>query len=129
MATADIVTPTNGSPNLLLYTLRGPFSITPSALVLLEGSSSAAIVVRLTAPPAAAVEVSVASQDTSEFIVLNSSLVFTAQTWDIPQTIIIAPLDDAVQDGNVVSKVSVRGLCAAVGTHHRITQSTRSAER
>ena len=105
MATADVVTPTNGSPNLLLYTLQGPFSITPSALVLLEGSSSAAIVVRLTAPPAAAVEVSVASQDTSEFIVLNSSLVFTAQTWDIPQTIIIAPLDDAVQDSTVVSKV------------------------
>ena len=108
MATADVVTPTNGSPNLLLYTLQGPFSITPSALVLLEGSSSAAIVVRLTAPPTAAVEVLVASQDTSEFIVLNSSLVFTAQTWDIPQIIIIAPLHDAVQDSTVVSKVSER---------------------
>jgi hypothetical protein len=63
--------------------------------------------VRLTAAPAAPVRVPIASLLPKEIVVQPAELVFTAETWRVPQTVTVTGQNDAVADGNQAVRVGL----------------------
>ena len=66
-----------------------------------EAGGQATIPVALLTQPAAAVTVTVTSQDPGEGTVAPPSLIFTPTTWAMAQTVVVTGVDDAVDDGDV----------------------------
>ncbi len=65
-----------------------------------EDGTAATFTVSLTAAPHADVTVPVASSDTGEGAVDRSSLTFTANDWNVDQTVTITGVDDTLKDGD-----------------------------
>ena len=55
----------------------------------------------LNAQPTADVTIALSSSDTTEGTVLPASLTFTAANWNMPQTVTVTGVDDALDDGDV----------------------------
>jgi hypothetical protein len=72
-----------------------------SGLTTTEAGGTATFTVVLDSQPTANVTIAIASNDTTEGAVSASSLVFTSANWNTAQTVTIAGVDDAVDDGNV----------------------------
>ncbi len=70
-----------------------------SGLVTTEAGGSDQLTVVLDAEPAANVVVGLSSSDASEGTVSPSSLTFTPGDWDVPRTVTVTGVDDAVNDG------------------------------
>ncbi|MCK8524385.1 HYR domain-containing protein, partial [Aquimarina sp. D1M17] len=82
------------------------FLVTPTSLTTSETGTSATFTVVLTSKPATDIQdfnvvVNVASNNINEGTVNVSSLTFTAADWDIPQTVTVTGVDDAVVDGSI----------------------------
>lgn len=71
-----------------------------SGLVTTEGGGTATFAVVLRSLPSATVQLSVASSMTSEGTVTPATLSFTTSTWDTPQIVTMAGVDDVVADGD-----------------------------
>jgi hypothetical protein len=76
-----------------------------TGLLTSESGSTASIQVSLTTRPAANVTIPISSSDTTEGSVAVSSLVFTPTSWNVPQTITVTGVDDAISDGTVAFTV------------------------
>ncbi len=75
--------------------------VTPtSGLVTSEAGTTAHFTVVLLAQPSADVTIPVASSNVGEGLASPSSLVFTAADWNVPKTVTVAGVDDAVADGD-----------------------------
>lgn len=74
--------------------------IQPATHTTSEGGATVNLAVTLTAQPAAPVTVTFDSSDGSEGLI-NQSLVFTAQTWNIAQTATVTGVDDLIDDGDI----------------------------
>ncbi|GIR37568.1 MAG: hypothetical protein CM15mP49_29530 [Actinomycetota bacterium] len=72
-----------------------------------EGGSTDLITVVLDKGPLTDVVISVASSDTGEATVSNSTLTFTAANWDTAQTITVTGVDDDLVDGTQTSTVTL----------------------
>src|SRR5690349_17310450 len=72
-----------------------------SGLVTTESGGTATFTVVLGSAPTADVTIPVATSDPTEGAVSVATLTFTAADWDIPQTITVTGVDDAVQDGDI----------------------------
>lgn len=83
-----------------LETLPGITVSPTSGLVTTEAGGTAGFTVVLDSRPTADVTVAISSSDTSEGVVSLPSLTFTPANWSTPQTVIVAGVDDAVDDGD-----------------------------
>ena len=72
---------------------------TPTGTTTSESGTSVSFTVVLTSRPAADVFVPVSSSNTAEGTVSPAMLTFTALDWDVPQTVTVTGVDDAVVDG------------------------------
>jgi hypothetical protein len=76
------------------------FTTTPNAgLVTTEGGGTATFTVVLNSLPIAAVVFDVATTRATEGAVSPTSLTFTTADWNVPQTVTLTGVDDAVADG------------------------------
>ncbi|MGE0159717.1 MAG: Ig-like domain-containing protein [Gemmatimonadales bacterium] len=67
-----------------------------------EAGGQALFTVVLNNQPAASVQIGISSSDITEGTVSVSSLTFTTGNWNVPQTVTITGVNDAVDDDNVV---------------------------
>ena len=82
-------------------------SQTDGSSTVTEGGSTDLITVVLDKGPLTDVVISVASSDTGEATVSNSTLTFTAANWDTAQTITVTGVDDDLVDGTQTSTVTL----------------------
>ncbi len=70
-----------------------------------ETSKTATFTVKLKAAPTAPVTVQIGTSDSSEGVATNwtggNTLLFTADNWNVPQTVIVTGVDDLLADGDI----------------------------
>lgn len=87
-------------------TATGTVSVSvPVGLSTTEYGSSASFTVVLDSAPLALVTIPVSSSDTSEGTVAVSSLAFLPSNWNVPQTITVTGVDDALVDGDITYSI------------------------
>jgi uncharacterized delta-60 repeat protein len=88
---------------LLMRFLGDPKAVvTPtSGLITTEVGGQATFTVSLDTQPSADVIIPVSSSDITEGTVSTDSLTFTADNWNVPQTVTITGADDVLADGNI----------------------------
>ncbi len=91
--------------------------VTPtSGLVTTESGGTTSFTVKLDNRPTSNVTIPVSSNDTTEGTVSTSSLVFTSDNWNVPQTVTLTGLDDSLVDGNVAYEI-VLGAATSSDSH------------
>ncbi|MBK8170353.1 MAG: hypothetical protein IPK60_08395 [Sandaracinaceae bacterium] len=91
-------------------------TVTPtSGLQTQEYLRVATFTMVLTSQPTASVSVSVSSSNAAEGTVSPTSLTFTTTSWNVPQTIVVSGVDDAVVDGSIAYTV-VTAPCVSSDT-------------
>lgn len=81
-------------------------TVTPvSGLITTEAGGTATFTVVLTSQPVSNVSFSLTSSDTSEGSVSVSSLTLTSANWNVPQTVTVTGIDDAVVDGDIAFSI------------------------
>jgi len=78
-----------------------------SGLVTTEAGGTASFTVVLNSEPGALVTVPVASTNTAEGTVSAATLTFTPANWNVPQTVTVTGVDDALADGPVAYGITV----------------------
>lgn len=78
-----------------------------SGLVTTEAGGTATFTVALATQPATAVTLSLASNNTLEGTVSDSSLAFDSSDWSMPRTVTLNGVDDAIADGDAPYVVTV----------------------
>lgn len=102
--------------------------VTPTAgLVTTEGAGVASFTVQLTTAPLASVSISLVSSDTTEGTVSPASVTFTAGDWNIPQTVTLTGVDDAVDDGDVMYTIVTGTASSTDGSYGGIPVADVSA--
>jgi hypothetical protein len=61
----------------------------------------------LTSPPASTVVLDIASADAAEATVSPGSLTFTPADWNVTQRFVVTGVDDAADDGDVTTAVTI----------------------
>src|SRR5262249_2362470 len=88
--------------DLTLTAAQATIIVNPtSGLTTTEAGGKATFTVVLGSQPAADVTIGLSSSDTTEGTASSASLTFTAENWNVPQTVPITGVDDFVQDGNI----------------------------
>ncbi len=100
---------------LLMRFAGDPMAIvTPtSGLVTTEAGGKATFTVTLNTQPTADVTIPVSSSDTTEGTVSTASLTFTPANWNVPQTVIVTGVDDAIVDGDVAYTIVLGAATSA----------------
>jgi hypothetical protein len=88
-----------------------------TGLVTTEGGGTATFTVRLDTQPDADVSLPLASTNTAEGTVAPASLTFTGVNWNVPQTVTVTGVDDAVADGNQAYNVTT-GAATSADVHY-----------
>ena len=89
-------------------------TVTPVAgLVTTEAGGTASFTVVMTAQPTANVVIPVTSSNPAEGSVSAANLTFTAGNWNVPQTVTVTGVDDAVADGAVAYTVVLGAAVSA----------------
>lgn len=82
-------------------------TVSSSTLSTAEAGPTQSFTVALTSQPTANVSVNVSSLDTTEGTVSTSPLTFTSSNWSTPQTVVVNPRNDAIDDGNITYSISL----------------------
>ncbi len=82
-------------------------SETSGSTSVTEAGSSDAFTVVLTAQPISDVVIDVVNPDPGEISVDQTSLTFSSGNWNVAQTVTVTGVDDVVDDGDVVTNVSL----------------------
>gem|GEM_PF-5919863 len=91
-ATATLTVTDNDTPGI---------TVTPtSGLVTTEAGGTATFKVVLNSQPVANVTLGLTSSNTAEGTVAPNTLTFTSANWNVPQTVTVTGVDDAIADGN-----------------------------
>ncbi|HMI87139.1 MAG TPA: Calx-beta domain-containing protein [Polyangiaceae bacterium] len=96
--------------NVLLVNLDNDtpgLAISPPQGSTTEGGIATNFTVALTTPPTAAVNVPIVSARPREGMPLTSSLIFTPDNWNAPQTVTVRGVDDVIVDGDQVYRIAV----------------------
>ena len=91
-ADINLINQDNDVANILISAISGATT---------EAGTTAWVTVVLTTEPTGDVVMPVSSSDITEGAVAQSSITFTTSNWDTVQTIVVAGLDDAVQDSDI----------------------------
>lgn len=94
------------------------FHITPASGETTEAGGSATFQISLINQPAANVTLPLSSSDTGEGTVSDASLVFTTADWNIPRTVTVTGIDDAVDDGDVAYALVTGTTTSADGNYN-----------
>ncbi len=102
-------TPNNNAPTeddqdsttITVSALAGVTVNPTSGLITSEAGGAATFTVVLDSQPVADVVITLSSSDTTEGIVAPASLAFTFNDWNVPQTVTVTGVDDAVADGDI----------------------------
>ncbi|MBK8171024.1 MAG: hypothetical protein IPK60_11865 [Sandaracinaceae bacterium] len=78
--------------------------VSPTSLSISEGGSAATFTIVLTSEPIQDVTIPLAVM-TGDATVNPTSVLFTSANWNIPQTVTVTPVDDAIADGTVMTFV------------------------
>ncbi|CAM2008686.1 IPTL-CTERM sorting domain-containing protein [Acanthopleuribacter pedis] len=81
-------------------------TVTGNNLSVSEGGGTASFEIVLDAPPTAAVDIALASDDVTEGTVAPATLSFSSANWDVPQSATVTGVDDGVADGNVAFNIT-----------------------
>ncbi|MBD2087076.1 DUF4347 domain-containing protein [Trichocoleus sp. ST-U3] len=81
------------------------FTVTPISSNTTEAGGTATFTVKLNSQPTANVTLGLTSSDTTEGTVSSPSLTFTANNWNIAQTVTVKGVDDALVDGNIAYNI------------------------
>ncbi|MEP0857507.1 Calx-beta domain-containing protein, partial [Trichocoleus sp. DQ-U1] len=81
------------------------FTVTPISGNTTEAGGTATFTVKLNSQPTANVTLGLTSSDTTEGTVSSPSLTFTANNWNIAQTVTVKGVDDALVDGNIAYNI------------------------
>ncbi len=73
--------------------------------------------------PTADVVIGMSSSDTTEGSVSPASLTFTATNWNIPQTVTVTGVDDAIVDGDIAYTVVTATAISADANYNGINPS------
>jgi hypothetical protein len=109
-ATVRLAAAANGEEvrlSVVLHLTGFIVSQTGSGTTVIEGGASDTISVILTERPSSNVVFDVRSSDASEVLVSRSTLVFTPANWNVSQLVTVGAVDDAEDDGNQTSTVTV----------------------
>jgi uncharacterized protein YhjY with autotransporter beta-barrel domain len=74
--------------------------VSPTSLTVVEDGSTAEFTVVLATQPSADVTTNLESTDEDEGTINRSSLTFTPENWDVPQTVVVTGIADGVDDGD-----------------------------
>ena len=96
----DVVLVAAAAPGFTVVQSGGGTSVT-------EAGGADTFTVVLTAQPTSDVVISVVSGDLSEATVSPATLTFTSANWNAAQTVTVTGVDDALDDGDVVSQVTL----------------------
>ncbi|MFM8478150.1 MAG: hypothetical protein ACKOEO_20390, partial [Planctomycetaceae bacterium] len=91
-----------------------------SGLTTSEAAASVSFTVWLATQPLAPVTISLNSSDATEGSLSHSSLVFTATSWNQPQTVVVTGVDDSNWDGNVTYSIIISSTVSADPLYHGI---------
>jgi hypothetical protein len=81
-------------------------TVTPiSDLTTTEAGKTATFTVKLNTIPTANVTIGLTSSDTTEGMLSTSSVIFSPNNWNIPQTVTITGVDDTIVDGNIAYSI------------------------
>ena len=86
----------------------GSIVVSPtSGLHTTEAGGTDSFTVVLGSQPIADVTIDVASSDTTEGTVSTATLTFTAGNWNVPQTVVVTGVDDAIADGDIAYTITL----------------------
>jgi hypothetical protein len=89
-------------------------SVSPhTGLLTNESGLAASFNVTLTTPPIGNVTIPISSTNSSEGTVSATNLAFTPANWNVPRTVTVTGVDDAVSDGNVAYSVLLGAVTSA----------------
>jgi len=94
------VTVTNNDNETPGFTIAPPTSWS-NRLITSEGGIEATFTIVLNSAPSADVTLALSVSDASEATINKTSLTFTINNWNAPQTVLVSGLDDVDADGNV----------------------------
>ena len=96
-------------------------TVTPtSGLTTTEAGGTATFTVVLTSQPTADVTIALSSSDTTEGTVSPASLTFTTANWNVPQTVTVTGVDDAVDDGDVAYSIVTAPATSADASYNGV---------
>lgn len=98
-----------------------------SNLQTTESGGTATFTVVLDTKPTADVTMAVSSSDLTEGAVSVSSLVFTPENWDLPQTVTVTGQDDAAMDGQIAYSVVLGTITSADTNYNGLNPADVSA--
>jgi hypothetical protein len=98
LPTYTVMSPSVGTVNIADNDISG-FSVSPISGNTSENGTTATFTVSLTSQPTADVTIPLASSNINEGTVSAVSLTFTAANWNIPQTVTVTGVNDAITDG------------------------------
>ena len=91
----------SGDLYVLKLNIAAGATVSPSVgLVTSEDGTSTSFNVVLDIPPTADVTIPISSSNPGEGVVSRSSLTFTPANWNVPQTVVVTGVNDAVIDGD-----------------------------
>ena len=93
--------------------------VSPQQLQVKEAAGSehsASFTVRLDRPPTADVKIPLTVSDATEIEIDKAELIFTAQNWNVAQTVVVSAKDDTTKES---SKTSLVRLGASISTDLR----------
>ena len=96
-------------------------TVSGGPLTVTEAGSSATFTIVLTSQPTGDVTVPLAASNPAEASVSPASLTFTATTWNVAQTVTVTGVDDAVDDGDVVSSVTIGATTSSDANYSGLT--------
>ena len=100
-------------------------TVTPTTgLTTTEAGGTATFTVVLNTQPTADVTIALSSSDTTEGTVSPASLTFTTANWNVPQTVTVTGVNDALDDGNVAYTIVT---APATSTRHDLQRRQRRA--
>jgi subtilisin family serine protease len=92
----------------------------PTGTTTTEAGGTVSFNVRLNSQPTANVTIAISSSDTTEGSVSAASLVFTANDWNVDQTITVTGVDDTIFDGNIAYMVVLGAASSTDSTYNGV---------
>ena len=102
-------------------------TVTPtSGLTTTQAGATATFTVVLNAPPISNVTIPIASSNTAQGVVNQSSLSFTASNWNIPQTVTVTGVNNHIADGDVAYSVTTGPAVSSDTGYNNLASSSVS---
>ena len=129
--TDNSVTPPQIQPVASFVFIPGPkpgFTVTPTnGLNTTESGGTDKFTVVLNYPPAADVTINLASSKITEGIASPSSLTFTTNNWNIPQTVTVTGVDDSIVDGPIAYSIVLAPAISADSAYNGLVPPSVNA--